>query len=66
MSNDLIFSLKELLESNNTAVLPYVLAVIRSLTLDDDVRAHVSKAHDHARSIATEILCPLTALLSSE
>lgn len=36
---------------------------MRHLILDDDVRVEFSKAHDHARAIAVEVLAELTELL---
>ncbi|XP_075216357.1 armadillo repeat-containing protein 6 homolog isoform X2 [Lycorma delicatula] len=46
-----------------TALFKEVCGVIRSLCLDDDVRINVSKAHEHARTLAVDLLCPLTELL---
>lgn len=43
-----------------------VCAVIRSLCLDDDIRIQVSKAHEHARFLAVDLLCELTSLTESE
>lgn len=42
-----------------------VLAVLRALVLDDDVRVEFGKAHEHARVIASDTLCAITELLSS-
>jgi len=42
------------------------LSVCRGLVLDDDVRVEFGRAHEHARVIASETLCPIMALLSSE
>lgn len=39
-------------------------AVFRHLILDDDIRVEFSKAHDHARAIAAEVLAELTQLLT--
>lgn len=44
-------------------VLKETCAVFRSLILDDDVRVEFSKAHEHARAIAVEVLITLTKLL---
>lgn len=38
-------------------------AVFRHMILDDDVRVEFSKAHDHARAIASDVLAELTELL---
>lgn len=38
-------------------------AVFRHLILDDDVRVEFSKAHEHARAIASDVLAELTELL---
>lgn len=37
--------------------------MFRHLILDDDVRIEFSKAHEHARTIAAEVLIDLTQLL---
>lgn len=41
-------------------------SLFRHLILDDDVRMEFSKAHDHAKAIATEVLIDLTRLLPGE
>lgn len=41
-------------------------SLFRHLILDDDVRIEFSKAHDHARAIAAEVLIELTHLLPGE
>lgn len=38
-------------------------SVFRHLILDDDVRVEFSKAHEHARTIASDVLVELTELL---
>lgn len=38
-------------------------ALLRHLILDDDVRIEFSKAHEHARTIAADVLVELTQLL---
>lgn len=38
-------------------------SVFRHLILDDDIRVEFSKAHEHARAIATDVLVELTELL---
>lgn len=40
-----------------------VLAVLRALVLDDDVRVEFGKAHEHARVIASDTLCHISKLL---
>lgn len=44
-------------------VLKETCAVFRHLILDDDIRVEFSKAHEHARTIAAEVLTELTELL---
>lgn len=44
-------------------VLKETCAVFRHLILDDDVRIEFSKAHEHARNIAGDVLIDLTQLL---
>lgn len=41
-------------------------AVFRHLILDDDIRVEFSKAHDHARAIAADVLTELTELLTGK
>lgn len=38
-------------------------SVFRHLILDDDIRVEFSKAHEHARAIASDVLIELTELL---
>lgn len=42
------------------------LALFRALVLDDDVRVEFGKAHEHARLIASEVLCSIMFLMSSK
>lgn len=49
--------------SSVVQVLKETCAVFRHLILDDDVRVEFSKAHDHARAIAVDVLAELTELL---
>ncbi|XP_072379419.1 armadillo repeat-containing protein 6 homolog [Diabrotica undecimpunctata] len=56
--------LKELLNDGSSDILREVLAVCRALVLDDDIRVEFGNAHEHARIIASEILCPLTQLMT--
>lgn len=48
---------------NFKQVLRETCSLFRHLILDDDVRIEFSKAHDHARTIAAEVLVDLTKLL---
>ncbi|XP_057663987.1 armadillo repeat-containing protein 6 homolog [Diorhabda carinulata] len=61
---NILDKLKDLLNDGSSDILREVLAVCRSLVLDDDVRVEFGKAHEHARIIASEILCPLTQLMA--
>ena len=47
-------------------VVKNVCCVARALTLDDDIRVQFGKAHEHARDLASEMLCVLTDLLQSK
>lgn len=44
-------------------VLKETCSLFRHLILDDDVRVEFSKAHDHARTIAADVLVNLTHLI---
>lgn len=44
-------------------VLKETCSLFRHLILDDDVRIEFSKAHEHARTIAADVLIELTQLL---
>lgn len=44
-------------------VVKNICCVARALTLDDDIRVQYGKSHEHARELASEILCTLTDLL---
>ena len=55
--------LKGLLKTANNAVLKDVLAVLRALVLDDDIRVDFGKSHEHARVIASDTLCEIMGLL---
>lgn len=65
MDSGVISPLKTLVEKDDVSLLPPLCGLVRALTLDDDVRAEVSKAHTHASSLAIELLCPITNLLDS-
>lgn len=39
--------------------------MFRYLILDDDIRVEFGKAHEHARTIAAEVLVEITTLLTS-
>lgn len=58
--------LKPLLEEASAALLRDVLGVLRALILDDDVRVEFGRAHEHARTIASDTLCAITSLLTSK
>lgn len=45
-------------------ILKDTCSVFRHLILDDDIRIEFSKAHDHARLIAAEVLTDLTQLMT--
>ncbi|XP_054278086.1 armadillo repeat-containing protein 6 homolog [Macrosteles quadrilineatus] len=55
---------KALVEKNDKSLIPDLCGLVRALTLDDDVRAEVSKAHSHASALAIDLLCPFTNLLA--
>lgn len=65
MDDGIIIPLKTLIEKEDASLLPPLCSLARALTLDDDVRSEVSKAHTHASSLAIELLCPITNLLAS-
>lgn len=65
VDSGVISPLKTLVEKDDANLLPPLCGLVRALTLDDDVRAEVSKAHTHASSLAIELLCPITNLLDS-
>lgn len=48
---------------NNDFLIKEMCAVCRALVLDDDVRVEFGHAHEHAKAIASDILCPLMKLL---
>lgn len=50
-------------ESNSSAVLVETCELIKLLTLDDDIREQISRAHEHARLLAVNNLCILCDLL---
>lgn len=60
---DILEHLKKLLNQPTSTLLREVLAVLRALVLDDDVRVEYGRAHDHARVIASDTLCVITNLL---
>ncbi|KAF5269825.1 hypothetical protein FQR65_LT05871 [Abscondita terminalis] len=71
MNRQLIFNsgilekLKPLLEQADANLLRDVLGVLRALVLDDDIRVEFGRSHEHARTIASDSLCHITALLSN-
>lgn len=52
--------------NDDDKIISGVCAAIQVLILDDDVRAVVGDAHEHARTLATELLPLLTSKLSSK
>lgn len=58
--------LKPLLDEAGSALLRDVLGVLRALILDDDVRVEYGRAHEHARTIASDTLCSIVSLLTSK
>lgn len=50
----------------SSSVIRDVLAVLRALVLDDDVRVEFGRSHEHARAIASDTLCHITSLLTSK
>lgn len=63
MNAEIMSNLRPLLQSKNSEVLVETCSVFRHLILDDDVRIEFSKAHEHARAIAADVLVELTELL---
>lgn len=57
---------KDLLKSDEMFLIKEVCGLFRMLVLDDDVRVEISKAHDHAREIASAALEDITKLLESK
>jgi hypothetical protein len=59
--------LKNLLDKDAAPVIvKCVCGVMRALVLDDDIRVHCGKSHEHARQLAAEILCTMTDLLKGK
>jgi hypothetical protein len=61
--------LKKLLDNNywtTPVIVRHVCGVMRALVLDDDVRVQFGMSHEHARQLATELLCTFLALLKSK
>lgn len=52
--------------SNSPSILVEVCELMKVLTLDDDIREVISKAHEHARLLAVNNLCTLCELLGSK
>lgn len=63
MNAEIMNHFRPLLKTTNTEILKSTCAVFRHFILDDDIRVEFSKAHDHARTIASESLTELTNLL---
>ncbi|XP_075166904.1 armadillo repeat-containing protein 6 homolog [Haematobia irritans] len=55
--------LKPYVSKENSKILRDVLAVLRFLVLDDDIRVEFGCAHEHARQLASEFIVVLTQLL---
>lgn len=66
MDANILEHLKPLLSEANADTLRAVCAVLRCLVLDDDVRVEYGRAHEHARVIASDTLCPIIELLHSK
>ncbi|KAJ6635179.1 Armadillo repeat-containing protein 6 like [Pseudolycoriella hygida] len=64
MNADIVTYLKPLLADESSEIVTEVCTVFRYLILDDDIRVEFGKAHEHARSIATEVLTEITTLLT--
>nr|XP_022911760.1 armadillo repeat-containing protein 6 homolog [Onthophagus taurus] len=60
---EILGRLKTRLNEANANLLRDILAVLRALVLDDDVRVDFGKAHEHARVIASDTLCAIMRLL---
>jgi rRNA-processing protein FCF1 len=59
--------LKKLLDKKATPVIVRcVCGVMRALVLDDDVRVQYGMSHEHARQLATELLCTFLDFLKSK
>lgn len=54
---------KILIEHSDPEVVKHACALFRFLILDDDIRVEFGKAHEHARTLATEMLPDITKLL---
>lgn len=57
---------KRLIENSDSEVVKHACALFRFLILDDDIRVEFGKAHEHARTLANEMLPDITKLLFSE
>ncbi|XP_055534284.1 armadillo repeat-containing protein 6 homolog [Wyeomyia smithii] len=55
--------LKMLLDHDANEIVKNVCLLFRYLILDDDIRVEFGKAHEHARTLATETLADITKLL---
>jgi len=63
--SNLLDIIKEFLRENcPIEVIRETFSVCRALVLDDDPRVEFGRAHEHARVIASETLCPIMVLLS--
>ncbi|KAJ8675648.1 hypothetical protein QAD02_011434 [Eretmocerus hayati] len=66
-SAGILENLKSVLSEKDASVsvVKEVCVVLRTLTLDDDIRHNYGKAHEHAAAIARQTLFTLTELLST-
>lgn len=58
--------LKLLIKRDENEIVRETCTMLRYLILDDDIRVEFGKAHEHARTISSEILEDLTKLLTSK
>lgn len=58
--------LKLLIKRDENDIVRETCTMLRYLILDDDIRVEFGKAHEHARTISSEILEDLTKLLTSK
>ncbi|XP_073813880.1 armadillo repeat-containing protein 6 homolog [Musca autumnalis] len=63
MKADIVKYLKPYVSKESGKILRDVLAVLRFLVLDDDIRVEFGCAHEHARQLASEFIVTLTELL---
>lgn len=66
VNKDIHNIVQPLLIGGSNAVLIETCELMKVLTLDDDIREHISRAHEHARLLAIKNLCDLCDLLGSK